>query len=860
MDGSALSVNWAVSGRALETPGRAGGMNAEKGFVFQRSYAAWLLTGLLTGAGGVVALRYEGAQDVDLRLFDGTEIYAQVKGYELTELDWTGARGILSRFVADLQAARAAIGAELSARLSFRLVAAASVGSNDVLDLFRRKRIDKHVARLVRELAAKGSASAVKLDLEDVLSRMNAELLPAGIPKEVFRLMAEARLARFGVRADEIDAALRALLDAITWRETIGSAEVLRWIADYLPPAHPCSIVGSMVAFGSRTRSQTGSVALFYTSQSDVWEGIASELDVPRDAAGALRDAVTSSVCPKILVHGPSGAGKSTLARRVMWDLQVEGRIVAIEFRGPEMSDAEWTATVRLAARLRAEGGPRVVLLVDDVHEHPLLAQRVAELDASSDLGVVMTAWTVGAGGVGLGAGLQPLPLASISEGEAAVAATRLGRDLVAIPNARLAALLKAGQFIVLNMVLLEGTDFVSFGGRLLDSVKARVPTLVAAYVDLCACGADDRSVPFDVMQRLHGVAIDLVADPAMKGLVFTIGVGRIKSGHRILAGAVAAAAPQNRLTRLLEIASAVDPAVAEERRFGIGVLEDLVASADFSIGLAPPLERLARLFAGVGQYLDVRRCARLLAAAGLQASATEVEALADFSRVETGPDAAAYRSDHGARNPAGVFDRLLGFYSGNPTSWGWRNLLHMAKEMDASRRARALDVARQRLSSEVDVATVTTVIELMNAGDTPASSVDFAVSILERMPPNVGIARAVTQLIIDRLRSPRLFATLVDYASPLVDGSGEGLRLARHITSASRRGDSADRRRLLQVLMPLLDELTDENDRATLLHTCANLASGEDVGHISARVGIERADEPPRLNAARHILRRKAG
>lgn len=206
-----MSVDWAVSGRALETPDRAGGMNAEKGFLFQRSYAAWLLTGLLTGADGIVALRYEGAQDVDLRLLDGTKIYAQVKGYELAELDWTSARGILSRFVADLQAARAAIGAEPIARLSFRLVAAASVGSNDVLDLFRRKRIDKHVARLVRQLATKGSASALKVDMKDVLSRMTTELLPAGIPKEVFRLMAEARLARFGVRTDEIDAALRAL-------------------------------------------------------------------------------------------------------------------------------------------------------------------------------------------------------------------------------------------------------------------------------------------------------------------------------------------------------------------------------------------------------------------------------------------------------------------------------------------------------------------------------------------------------------------------------------------------------------------------------------------------------------------------
>ena len=206
------------------------------------------------------------------------------------------------------------------------------------------------------------------------------------------------------------------------------------------------------------------------------------------------------------------------------------------------------------------------------------------------------------------------------------------------------------------------------------------------------------------------------------------------------------------------------------------------------------------------------------------------------------------------------MFDRLLGFYSGNATSWGWRNLLQMAKEMDAARRARALDVARQRFSVEMDVATATTAIELMNAGDTPAWSVDFAVSILERMPPNVGIARAVTQLIIDRLRSPRLFATLVDYASPLIDGSGEGLRFARHITLAARRGDPADRRRLLQVLMPLLDELNDENDRATLLQACANLASGEDVGHISARVAIERADDSPRLNAARYILRRKGG
>lgn len=852
-------VQWSVRGQALASPARAGGINAEKGFHFQRSYAAWLLSGLLTNAEGVTALRYEGAQDVDLWLNDGAEVYVQVKGYERTEIDWAGVRTIVSRFVDDLQVARRDAGSTAAQRLTFRLVATGTVSDVDVLNLARRVHIRSHAPRIAGELSSGVPLQSMKEDVRVVLSSLTTEFYPANVTRDVFRLMAESRLARFGVLADSVDSAVTVLLDKLTWRETTRGSDVLEWLSELLPAEHPCSGQGALTSFAARSRGTLAPLQLFYTSQGDIWQGINDQLDVPREVAPDLRTALLSDNGSKFLIYGPSGAGKSTLARRVMWDLQQEGQILALELRGSEPTDAEWSAMVRLAKRLRRDGGTRVVLLIDDIHDMPLLADRVADLDVSSGVRIVTTTWSRDASGLDLGGGILKFPLQTISQSEAVAVAARLSRELTTIPFDQLDTILQSGQFIVLNIALLEGGDVTTFGRRLLDSVRATAPRLVDAYVDLCICGIDDRSFPLSVLCRLHPDALDLVSNPEMAALTSAAGAGRIRSGHRLIAEAVVTAAPVQRPTRLLAIAGAVDAVDGSERRFGIRILEDLVGSASFTSSLALYVERLVRQLAASGEYLDILRCARILELAGRPVESKEVEGLATFERVRSGPDAAAYRSVRSQLDPEGTFDDLLGFYSTSSSSWGWRNFLHMAKELDTARQNNALLLARARLDVGIDAGTAKVVVDLMNAaGGAPAWAVEFAIAILRKVPGSVEVARAAAQLVTDHLRSPDLFRALLEYAAPLVGTTGDRLLLARNLGIAARYADRPARRRLLHMLLALLSETVSDHARATILHTCAGLADGGDVRRVTALLGPAQPAEAARIHAARHILRKK--
>lgn len=852
-------VEWSVRGQALATPARAGGINAEKGFHFQRSYAAWLLSGLLTNAEGVTALRYEGAQDVDLWLNDGAEVYVQVKGYESTEIDWAGLRKIMSRFVDDLQVAGRDAGSAAAQKLKFRLVATGAVSDVDVLNLARGMHNRSHAPRIARELSNGVPPPSLKEEVRAVLTGLSTEFYPANVTRDVFRLMAESRLARFGVGADDVDGAIRVLLDRLTWRKTIRGADVLEWIGDLLPVEHPCSGHGAITSFAARVRGTVGPLWRFYTSQGDIWQGISNQLDVPRDIAPDLRTELLSDNGSKYLVFGPSGADKSTLARRVLWDLQLEGRILALELRGSEPSDAEWSAMVRLAKRLQTDGGTRVVLLIDDIHNLPQLANRVADLDPSSGMRIVATTWSRDVGGLDLGGGILKFPLLTISRREAVAVAGRLSRELAAIPSNELETLLQSGQFLVLNLALLEGGDVTSFGRRVLESVHTRAPQLVEVYVDVCACGIDDRSVPIDVLCRIHSNALALVANPEMAGLISEAGAGRIRSGHRVMAEAVVAASSVQRPTRLLAIAGAVDAADGSERRFGIGILEDLVGSGSFPPSLALLVERLVRLFAASGDYLDIRRCARILVLAGRPDEVPVIKSFATFERVRSGPDAAAYRSDRGRVDPEGTFDDLLGFYSTNPTTWGWRNFLHMAKELDAPRRTEALLLAKGRLEVGIDVGTAKVTIDLMNtAGRPPDWALEFVIAILLKVPDSVDLARATAQLLTDHFRSPDLFRALLEYAATLIGTAGDPLLLARNLGTAARYADAPERRRLLDLLLGILGETSSAHARATILHTCATLAAKEDIKRVAKLLEPAQLGEPARTNTARHILRKK--
>ena len=71
---------WSVDGVAMHNKPRQGGAHALKGFSFQAAVALVRLTWMLTCRHGIVRVRYEGAQDIDIGYTDGRELYIQYSG------------------------------------------------------------------------------------------------------------------------------------------------------------------------------------------------------------------------------------------------------------------------------------------------------------------------------------------------------------------------------------------------------------------------------------------------------------------------------------------------------------------------------------------------------------------------------------------------------------------------------------------------------------------------------------------------------------------------------------------------------------------------------------------------------------
>jgi hypothetical protein len=853
---------WSIGQRTLEEPNRAGGFHAEKGFVFQRTYAAWLLSGLLTNADGYVAIRYEGAQDVDILTRAGAEIYVQVKKYEKTNLDWSTFRSVAHRFLQDLVAAEKERGTASGGKVTFKLVAAACVSDQLVLNGLRGLSEKQITKRLNDELNALGSSEITEDKVREVLTGLTSEIFPAGFHADVYRLMAEARLQRFGIRQDSVDEAVRTILDKITWQATITSATVLDWIASYLPQAHPASRHGNIRSFADRIAGSAQLGRLYYTSQADVWTGIAQGLDVPRGIAADLRRAVISHGTSKILLHGPSGAGKSTAIRRVLWDLQQEGNIIAFEATG-DLSDQEWDSLRNFAGRMAYVGGIRTVLLVDDVHGSSGMIQRANDLGGSSDLKIVAVTWTTRRQSIDLGQGQENIELRQISREEAAATAARLGSDLGTLSTLELARVCGAGQFIVLNFALLGDESPLRFAKRLLEKLRIEEPRLESFYIDLCACSAGDWSAPNELLDgRRDGWTTDSIFSPALAGLVFDAGSNRIRSGHRILSSAVLEAASVPRCPRLLSIAEAIRPENDEERRFAIGLLEQCAEDENYSSVLNSLMEKVARGLAKSGYYLDIRRCSRVLKKVGLSSAAAEVKVLSTFDRVCSGQDAALYRSDvEKSDGPVVAFDRLLAFFNSNDIAWGWKNFLQIAKELDRDRKCKAITHARKRSAThDLSEAEAKVIIDLSSTiKELPYEAQELTRFLINKFPESIAVCRAAAHLVMNNWRDGAFLTYLLDVAIPLFGVSGQQLLLAQNLAVATlRSGGPTDKRRMYEALYALVPACQTPVARAHLIKSVAELAEPADARHLLDLIGPESSSEPTRIVAARHILKRR--
>lgn len=112
--------NWSIPASQLSGPRRLGGRVSKRGFAFQDAYVCMQLTRLLDSMQGVIAVRPEGAQDVDLIYADGLEEYVQLKHKPDEHYTLVALRSILQGFAVDL------LEADRPTTLTFILVASSN--------------------------------------------------------------------------------------------------------------------------------------------------------------------------------------------------------------------------------------------------------------------------------------------------------------------------------------------------------------------------------------------------------------------------------------------------------------------------------------------------------------------------------------------------------------------------------------------------------------------------------------------------------------------------------------------------------------------------------------------------------------
>lgn len=847
----------------MSTASRTGGINAEKGFEFQKSYAAWLLTKLLTGDEMLALVRYEGAQDVDIMLTNGRQIHVQVKKFDKTPLDIPHVTEIIKSFAQDYRDAKTTNDLEPSDGLAFRLVAVGQVTHITVLDIARQNKKHIHAPMLAKRISGKTQApSKLKKEVRAVLDRLDAQLFPVGVPSDIFRVMAETGLTRFGVVADRIDDAIRALIDSIHWRDDISAREVATWISPYLPSNHPASGKGAVQLVTGMDKSRP-TVEEFYSSQSTIWPAIFADLDVSRDKLSSVLDAIKNPATSKIVISGPSGVGKSTLARRAAWELAKDGKALVLEVSDPADAPEHWDEVVKFAKQ-QARSGRFTVLIVDDLFDFEQLVSLVADLPYDSTLKVVGTAWKGGLTAERLGDGVIEIPIDCISTQEADAIATKIGQSLENFSKNQLNQILASGQLLLFNLVLLGEGSAESFATRLLNRLGSEAEELIDPYLDLCVFGRSDTSVPTPLLLRHNRIFSRLLNAPEASGLVFQVGKSRLRSGHRLLSKGVVAVAGIEPVERMLKLAASADVKYENERRFVIRAITLAVSDDGIEAARASSsdIAALALKIGEVGDYCDLRRISQLLEKLGLDCEAKAIGALATEKRVRTGADAAFYRSDHEQSDPTHTFEVLLAFYANNETFWGWRNFLRFAAAMDDnSLKCCALDQARARLDlPNLEPNDGKVIADLLT---TTAQPPDFAelllLEILERFPEELLIICAVVECVIQRVRSEFVFDAVLKQSLPLFTTiNQEKTHLVRRLTRASVFARRADRLLWIDQMIKYINKTQEPCVRGILLHCSAEIADAQHFNVLLKHIGSETNGEDRGIRRARHIITRK--
>lgn len=596
--------SWSIPTGQLTGPRKTGGRNSIGGFAFQEAYACLYLARLLDPQRQVVAVRYEGAQDVDLFYADGREKYLQLKNEPGARYTLTKLRPVLQGFASDLleSEGKGVLGFELVARSNDTDVAVKRLcdGTPSEEDL-------SAIAALLPE-SVKGSPAPELLrglserelrDLAERLLRRTTFLFGMGDEMDgrlSFQNHACVELAKHGVAGSDLLDAFEALRAALKPQRTFTHGDVQDILKRFIGGAAIELFEGRVEALTDELLSKPASpedIMLFYKGEALLdWPVIAGNGDIRRDQQDSLvaqLSAPSEGLRLVCLVAEP-GAGKSTLARRIAAELHRHHGAFVVRVRAKEDADI-WYRVSDFCQKVARH----FYILVDDLFRFPEVVAALSELDAGLPITILATSRTNEYQSPRIKGEVIAESLKGPSSDEKERILKRLGKSRAEMTPEQQARLDTASQFLVLMMETTEGKELRRIVEDILQWLRVHDESAYLAYEYISFSYQYNVSIPESLLTRLdnRGRFYKLPERASTRGLVFydEDGLGKIRASHPVFA-ATAATAKDHYGSRdpavvLQEIVNMTDHSEQRERRFTAHLLRVMAQTKSPALSMA---------------------------------------------------------------------------------------------------------------------------------------------------------------------------------------------------------------------------------------------------------------------------------
>lgn len=875
-----MGSSWWVDGDELNERPRSGGAVAIEGFEFQKAYALLRLVWLPTCRDGLVEVRYEGAQDIDLRHGDGRQQFVQAKSQGDGGLSLNGLYDVVAGFGRDIISARCRKCSDEELP-SFRLISNGAPTEPDAFELYRKVFLpDKHVpliAALIKTPYRRGFSDAeVEKAVKDAITRTTFEIVLRDRPIENFREQASWALAEFGVPVLKVPASLARIESLLRPRASLQLNDVVDAIEE-LPLGHPGNASSPCRLLPAQRHLTAGHPLLksqfLSGSPQSLWSAVANNLAIARADEATIEKQLSELTAHggMLVLEAPGGAGKSTLARRIAWSAHRRGTHVVLDVPFPaDVKEFEWAAIVSLCRSIERP----LLLVVDDIWRHESF---VEGLDRNVRSGLCILA-TSRPGERPTNAPIRLItehkPLSAIGTDELDALALLLDlpgktlADFLEVSSKRLA---EQGQIFALSLVLQNGS-LEQFATELVKPLRAN-PDHLNQFIDLCAAGMHDQTVPTAILLRQNVKAEPFWADKSYEGLVLEQKFGltsRLRVVHALVASEVLRVCKVEPVARALALCSSCSSEIAEERRFAIRLLSNCVNDAD----LFPRCQVLAtefisqlRRFEEQASYADLHQIAEVLLRLDARNDAKHFLSLAKTDRISDARDVYQALNRANWDTFQTVFNQIIAFYEGNPTADGRRRFLLATRHF--GRTGQKILVANQTASwlrlhnfpSEESRI-------LFDIGAYVSDDLALLIAPLVNeyaVAPEIRVGTTLAALrLLKRARRqeyfPPLEKRLIEELAISTSWSLEEMQIARHLARlAVRWSEPGAKSALCEILMAMAIDAKDGRVQALMLQAALTTASANHAHRLYEAVKTLATQEhsPGIKNLTEHFNRK---